>query len=59
MNGGHQLHQRVRNELACLQQARDVRVLVACESVSRAWGFASRDGGRISWTCSVASIPSW
>lgn len=38
-----QLHQRVRAELARLENEREVRVLFACESGSRAWGFASRD----------------
>jgi predicted nucleotidyltransferase len=35
--------QRVQNELAKIEAARGVRVLYACESGSRAWGFASRD----------------
>jgi predicted nucleotidyltransferase len=35
--------QRVRDALARLEEARNVRVLYACESGSRAWGFASRD----------------
>src|SRR5436190_18752929 len=35
--------QRVRNALAQLEAERNVRVLFACESGSRAWGFASRD----------------
>ncbi|MGC3988788.1 MAG: nucleotidyltransferase domain-containing protein [Chthoniobacteraceae bacterium] len=43
MHGDNQLHQRVGHELARLEQARAVRVLFACESGSRAWGFASRD----------------
>src|SRR4051812_21808205 len=34
---------RVRQELARLERERQVRVLFACESGSRAWGFASRD----------------
>jgi predicted nucleotidyltransferase len=34
---------RVRNELAKVEAAHDVRVLYACESGSRAWGFALRD----------------
>ncbi len=34
---------RVQDALANLETARDVRVLYACESGSRAWGFASRD----------------
>ena len=34
---------RVRDALADLEATRDVRVLYACESGSRAWGFASRD----------------
>ena len=34
---------RVRDALASLGAARGVRVLYACESGSRAWGFASRD----------------
>jgi predicted nucleotidyltransferase len=37
------LHQRVRHALAQLEAERNVRVLYACESGSRAWGFASRD----------------
>ena len=39
----NELHQRVRNELARVESEREVRVLFACESGSRAWGFASRD----------------
>ena len=39
----NELHQRVRNELARVESERQVRVLFACESGSRAWGFASRD----------------
>ena len=35
--------QRVRNELAKVEADHGVRVLYACESGSRAWGFASRD----------------
>ncbi len=34
---------RVQDALTNLESARDVRVLYACESGSRAWGFASRD----------------
>jgi len=34
---------RVRDALARLEAARNVHVLYACESGSRAWGFASRD----------------
>lgn len=37
------IHSRVHDALAHLESARDVRVLFACESGSRAWGFASRD----------------
>ena len=39
----NQLMQRVRHALAQLEAERNVRVLFACESGSRAWGFASRD----------------
>jgi uncharacterized protein len=39
----HEVHQRVRDALARLERERNVRVLYACESGSRAWGFASRD----------------
>lgn len=35
--------QRVANALAQVEAERHVRVLFACESGSRAWGFASRD----------------
>jgi len=35
--------ERVCTTLAALERERDVRVLYACESGSRAWGFASRD----------------
>lgn len=35
--------QRVRDALARVEAERNVRVLYACESGSRAWGFASRD----------------
>ncbi|EDY18778.1 nucleotidyltransferase-like protein [Chthoniobacter flavus Ellin428] len=37
------VHQRVRDALARVEAERNVRVLYACESGSRAWGFASRD----------------
>lgn len=40
---GNELIQRVRDALARLEAERNVRVLYACESGSRAWGFASRD----------------
>lgn len=39
----HQVTQRVRDALAQVEAERNVRVLYACESGSRAWGFASRD----------------
>lgn len=39
----NQVHQRVRGALARVEAERNVRVLYACESGSRAWGFASRD----------------
>jgi len=37
------VQQRVRRELARIEEEQNVRVLFACESGSRAWGFASRD----------------
>lgn len=37
------MSQRVRDALAEIESSRNVRVLYACESGSRAWGFASRD----------------
>jgi predicted nucleotidyltransferase len=40
---GNDVFQRVRDALARLELERNVRVLYACESGSRAWGFASRD----------------
>jgi uncharacterized protein len=39
----NEVFQRVHNALAGIEAARNVRVLYACESGSRAWGFASRD----------------
>jgi hypothetical protein len=33
------------SEAARIEAERDVRVVFACESGSRAWGFASRDAG--------------
>lgn len=39
----NEVFQRVRDALAQLETEREVRVLFACESGSRAWGFASRD----------------
>jgi predicted nucleotidyltransferase len=36
-------YERVRDALTQIEEARNVRVLFACESGSRAWGFASRD----------------
>lgn len=38
-----QVHQRVRDTLTQLEADRGLRVLYACESGSRAWGFESRD----------------
>jgi predicted nucleotidyltransferase len=43
MNDNHHVFVRVRNELTRLESEHNVRVLFACESGSRAWGFASRD----------------
>lgn len=40
---GNQVRQRVRHALAQIEAERNVRVLFACESGSRAWGFASQD----------------
>ena len=40
---GNEVFQRVRDALAQVEAERNVRVLLACESGSRAWGFASRD----------------
>jgi len=40
---GNDVFQRVRDALAQIEAERNVRVLFACESGSRAWGFASRD----------------
>lgn len=40
---GNDVFQRVRDVLSQIEEERDVRVLFACESGSRAWGFASRD----------------
>jgi len=39
----NEVSQRVRDALARIEAERNVRVLYACESGSRAWGFASRD----------------
>jgi predicted nucleotidyltransferase len=39
----NEVSQRVREALARLEAEQNVRVLYACESGSRAWGFASRD----------------
>ena len=39
----NEVFQRVRHALARVEFERNVRVLYACESGSRAWGFASRD----------------
>lgn len=43
MDRGNDVFQRVRDALARIEAERNVRVLFACESGSRAWGFASRD----------------
>src|SRR4029434_7299090 len=40
---GNEVFQRVRHALAQVEAERNVRVLFACESGSRAWGVASRD----------------
>jgi predicted nucleotidyltransferase len=39
----NEVNQRVRDALARVETEQNVRVLYACESGSRAWGFASRD----------------
>src|SRR3954471_21908604 len=39
----HEVFRRVQDSLARVEVERNVRVLYACESGSRAWGFASRD----------------
>src|SRR6478609_457570 len=39
----NEVFQRVNDVLARLEAEQNVRVLYACESGSRAWGFASRD----------------
>ncbi len=39
----NEVYQRVRDALAQVEAERNVRVLYACESGSRAWGFASRN----------------
>ena len=39
----NEVSRRVRDALARVEAERQVRVLYACESGSRAWGFASRD----------------
>ncbi len=39
----YDVFQRIRDALAQVEAERNVRVLFACESGSRAWGFASRD----------------
>ena len=39
----NEVFERVREALARLEAEQNVRVLFACESGSRAWGFASRD----------------
>lgn len=40
---GAEIQNRVREELSLIESSEDVRVLHACESGSRAWGFASTD----------------
>src|SRR6187549_3121143 len=42
---GHRfdMHQAILSSLAALEAETGIRVLYACESGSRAWGFASRD----------------
>ena len=40
---GNEVYERARNALASVEEERNVRVLFACESGSRTWGFASRD----------------
>ena len=37
------MEQRIQNELTRVEQAHGVKVLYACESGSRGWGFASQD----------------
>lgn len=37
------IFQKIRNELDHIEKTEDVRIIYACESGSRAWGFASED----------------
>ncbi|MDR0266641.1 nucleotidyltransferase domain-containing protein [Paenibacillus sp.] len=36
-------HQQILTELECIEREENVRILYACESGSRAWGFPSKD----------------
>jgi len=37
------IHEQILEQLAWIEETHNVRVLYACESGSRAWGFASAD----------------
>jgi hypothetical protein len=60
--GEREIKMRIEDELARVEREQGVRVLYACESGSRAWGFASEDSDydvrfiyahRLSWYLSV------
>jgi len=38
-----EITQRIKDELSQIEYEKDVKVIYACESGSRAWGFPSQD----------------
>jgi|GEM_PF-4891317 len=57
-----QIHERINNELAVIEEKENLTILLAVESGSRAWGFASPDSDyyvRLFMCARVITICAW